>query len=747
MRELVAKIGRFCEDHVEKIVLVLVSVVCGWLFFTRVIFSPNAVTFDNRDFSPGQIDQYIDKQKAQELRASLQQQQTGAAKPYKSPRTALIAPRDPVVAGLFDRPLAGGFEGLFDDPLGFINPVSVPKPAPLPPDRMYASRRYRLPLIPDLTDVAVNHIRAAAYVPLEEITPQMTYDKAPVEPNDIDLVTVEARFDTAELYRRCFASFAGVDVQKDEWRDPCLADPVFAALQLERQYLQEDGTWSDWRELPRSRIEPYQKLFTVVEKMEDLPPGGLEVRLMQFDQKRVTMELLQPESYQIASAEEDWFPPGFYGKFKLLQRKMEMEEKQKQREDLRGQTDRTADSRRDTTTRGGAGAYGGTQTGRASRGMARNQIGATGDSLYGTQRGGRGTRRTDQGLQGLNPTPGGRARPTRRGQGAGEQAYYDDMYAVGMGGVDGRRKSTDEVYLEFAKELLNYRTDLSKLDKPLLVWAFDDTTEPGTTYRYRMRLGIFNRVAGTSQLVERDMDKKNQVILWSAYSEATEPVEVHNMLYLFAKDAQERTKTATVEVARYTLGYWRTEDFQVKLGETIGKEVEPKPEKATARTLGGRITNPRDNLMMASTPGGLGMPGMADYMTGTTDQTPPPTVDYTTGKVLVDLVQVSDWGRAPNLRPRTYHEMLYTGDGTRIEHMPVSTTNWPENLLQTYQYILSEKRRDPQPFRAFNKGGLRGRGRRGMLGTEGYEDMGGAYDETMMDMGGEGGYGPYGPYQ
>ncbi len=151
--------------------------------------------------------------------------------------------------------------------------------------------------------------------------------------------------------------------------------------------------------------------------------------------------------------------------------------------------------------------------------------------------------------------------------------------------------------------------------------------------------------------------------------------------------------------------------------------------------------------MMASTPGGLGMPGMADYMTGTTDQTPPPTVDYTTGKVLVDLVQVSDWGRAPNLRPRTYHEMLYTGDGTRIEHMPVSTTNWPENLLQTYQYILSEKRRDPQPFRAFNKGGLRGRGRRGMLGTEGYEDMGGAYDETMMDMGGEGGYGPYGPYQ
>ncbi len=745
MRDLVTKIGRFCEDHVEKIVLVVVGIVCVWLFFTRVIFSPNAVTFDNRDFSPGQIDQYIDKQKAQELRASLQQQKTAAARPYKSPRTASIAPDDPIVAGLFDRPLAGGFEGLFNDPLGFINPVSVPKPAPLPPGRMYASRKYRLPLIPDVTDVGVNYIRAAAYVPLEEITPQMTYDKAPVEPNDIDLITVEARLDTAELYRRFQASFAGVDVQKDEWRDPCLADPVFAAVQLERQHRQEDGTWSDWQALPRTRIEPYQKLFTVAEKMEDLPPGGLEVRLMQFDQKRVTMELLQPESYQIASAEEDWFPPSFYGKFKLLQRKLEMEERQKQREDMRAQSDRTADGRRDTMTRGGTGAYGGTQTGRTPRGTARNQTGAMGDSQYGTQRGGRGASRMEPGL---NPTPGGRARPTRRGQIGGEQAYYDDMYAMGMGGVDGRRKSTDEVYIEFAQELVNYRTDLSKLEKPLLVWAFDDTAEPGKTYRYRMRVGVFNPVAGTSQLVERDMDKKNQVILWSAYSDATEPVEVHNMLYLFAKDAQERTKTATVEVARYALGYWRTEDFQVKLGETIGKEVEPKPERTTARTLGGRITGSRDNLMMTGAPGGLGMGGMTDYMIGGTDQTTtPPTVDYTTGKVLVDLVQVSDWDGAPNLRPRTYHEMLYTGDGTRIEHMPVSTTNWPENLLQTYQYILSEKRRDPQPFRAFNKGGLRGRGRRGMPGMDGYEDMGGAYEEMMMDMGGDGAYGPYGPYQ
>ena len=60
-------------------------------------------------------------------------------------------------------------------------------------------------------------------------------------------------------------------------------------------------------------------------------------------------------------------------------------------------------------------------------------------------------------------------------------------------------------------------------------------------------------------------------------------------------------------------------------------------------------------------------------------------VDYTTGKVLVDLVEVNDWGDAPNLRPRMYHDMLYTSDGTSIEHMPVSMRRtgrgtWPTRI-------------------------------------------------------------------
>jgi hypothetical protein len=746
MRDLVTKIGRFCENHVEKIVLVLVGLVCVWLFFTRVIFSPVVATMDNRTFTPGRIDIYIHKQKVPELKtASRPDTKTIAAKAYKSPLTATIDANDPLIAGLFDRPVPGGFTKLFDSPLAFISSdVHFTKPASMPHERMHAGRKYRLPPIPDVTEPAANYLRAAAYVPLEEITPKTTYDKAKVEPNDIDLVTVEAKFDAAELYRRFEASFNGVGVQQEEWRDPCLATPVFAAIQLERQELRAGGTWSPWQAVPRTRIEPHRTLFQVIEKVDDLPPGGLDVRLMQFREKSITMELLQPDAYQIASAEEDWFPPSYYEKFKTLQKRVEMDERRKQKEER--DKEKNTDTRRGGDTgMGRGGAYGG-MGGRSGMATGRNPTGGQpGSTQYNRGPGSRGTRGTGRADQGLNPQPGGKNRPNRRGPGGTGDQMYPDMYAMPGTDMGRRRASTNEAYMEFAEALLSYNTDLAKLEKPLLFWVFDDTVEPGRTYQYRVRLGVFNPVAGTSQLADRDMDKKNQAILWSPYSGVTKPIEVHDRLYLFAKDVQNQTRTATVEVARYNLGYWRSEDFQVKLGESIGKEVERKEEKKplSRQAQGDRITDMRGPGM--PDPRGMGMGGMGmDYLIPGQDRAlKPEKVDYTTGKVLVDLVEINDWGGAPNLHPRKYHDMLYTGDGTTIEHMPVNVSNWPKDLVATYQFVQSEKRREPQPFRSFNKGGLQGRGRRGMMpGGPGYEDMGGAYDDMgMYDM--QQGQGPY----
>lgn len=727
MKDLVAKIGHFCENHVEKIVLVLAGAVFVWLFFTRVIFSPNVVTLQGRSFAPGQIDRYVYDEKAQELSAQMQRERSGNVKVYAPRLTAAIDPCDPVIAGVIDRPLPKGFLGLLESPLSFLDAGAIPKPASFSATKRLAeaSRKYRLPIIPDVTDVGVSHMRAAAYVPVQEVTVQAAYAAGTSEPNDIDLVTVEARFNTTALYRGFQASFNGEDVQKEEWRDPCLADPTFAAVQLQRQELQEDGSWSDWKALPRSRVESNRDLLAVIERVQDLPPGGVDVRMMQFDRKPITLGLLQPDSYQIASAEEDWFPPSFYDKFKDLQKKVDAEERKEQRDQERGQDDRG------TAGRDGGGRAGGNQMtmGRGGRAgtTGRGQTGGAGDTgMRGGRAGGRAGQQTGDPMAG-----GGRGRGSRGGRGGDDG--YGDMYGMPGMGPDGRRKAgTDEVYFDLREEMLNFRTDLSKSEKPVLIWAFDDTARPGKTYQYRLRLGVFNPVVGTGQLVDRDMDKNNQVILWSRFSEVTKPVVIPRMVYLFAKSVQDKTRTATVEVARYKLGYWRTEDFQVRPGESIGKEKEPKdPERERGRDRdrerrlammnqgGGRLSDPRDAMM----------DDPMYTMQTVEDPSKPKIVDYATGAVLVDLVETNDWGDAPNLRPRAYYDMLYTSDGTVIEHMPVSMTNWPKDVSEAYQVVQSEQRKEPKPFRAFTKS-TRGRG--------GMQDPYGG----MYDMGG----GPGGPY-
>jgi hypothetical protein len=208
-------------------------------------------------------------------------------------------------------------------------------------------KEYHLPSIGEVKDVGVEYIRAVAYVPTQMVTEQAPYDKVAHEPNDIDLVTVEAKFDVADLYRRFFASFAGEDVREEIWRDPCLARPVFAAVQLQRQEFLGGGTWGGWQDVPRSNIDYHKRLFQIVEKAEELPPGGIKVRLLQFNDKQVMMDLLQPPAYQIASAKEEWFPPSLHARFIDLQRKEDLEAKRQETEKEKGKESRSTTTQRD----------------------------------------------------------------------------------------------------------------------------------------------------------------------------------------------------------------------------------------------------------------------------------------------------------------------------------------------------------------------------------------------------------------
>lgn len=226
-------------------------------------------------------------------------------------------------------------------------------------------------------------------------------------------------------------------------------------------------------------------------------------------------------------------------------------------------------------------------------------------------------------------------------------------------------KTTTDVYQKFKEILITREKDIAKMDEPLMFWAHDDTVEPESSYRYRLRLGVFNPIAGTNQFNEQDKSLRNKAVLWSGFSDTTEAVDIPGRLYFFPREIQEASEMVTVQVCRYVLGYWYTKDFTVKQGEVIGKASEYK------------MTQEEEKESV----------------------TVPETVDYATGAVLVDVMAVNDWSGGKNLRARHYFDMLYSFDGANIEHMPIKSRYWAEELLSRFNEIKRSEKEKKEPLR------------------------------------------------
>jgi hypothetical protein len=624
--------GNFFEEHIEKIILGIVGLLCVWIFVTRVLISPNYVKYDDKKLSPGDIDVYISKQ------TMLLEEELN---------------RKPELKQLYESQL-GNFTAKVNSPISGLD-VNLYLPLPIFTSRAASDNRvYTLPPIGEATDVAVEHIRAVAYVPTEEVDERNVYEQAKYKPDDIDFVTVEAKFDAAGLYERFYKNFAGENV-KEEWRDPCLATPVFAAVQLQRQELLSDGSWGDWQIVPRTRIDSHKKTFEVIEDIGKLPAGGVKVRMLQFNDKALVMDLLQPEAYRIASAKEEWFPPELHKKFVEQQRTTDAEEKRQVKVKEKEERDREREQ-----ARLGRGSRTSTTRTRSGRGTA----GEIGVGVPG------GSAGSDENAGGSGSAGGGRAIPPTRRTPTGKRSERQKEKERPVESKDVSKTTTTDVYSEFNKILITNKDNLAKMREPLIFWAHDDTVEPEKSYQYRIQIGIFNPIAGTNQVSEQDKSLKNHVILWGDFSDVTEIVEIPATLYIFPREIQEAAKIVTVQVSKYVLGYWYSRDFIVRPGEVIGKLLEYVP---TAEEEQKKITVPEK-------------------------------VDYATEAVLVDAIPVNDWSGGKNLRPRSYWDMLYSFDGTDIERMPIRLRYWTDELLTEYNEIKKIEKEPKEPLRDWGSG-------------------------------------------
>jgi len=640
--------GNFFEKHAEKLVLAVVGILCLWLLFSHVLVSPNKIKYGNSVFAPSVIDGYI-KKDAERLESKLDGKPT-ARGAYESKSGSFILllkgeiDKEVVVKRLIVEVCPDAAKYLVAD----IVTATAPILPPVLEVEVATDVKYSLPEIGAVAEVSAEHFRMAVYEPKVEVDGENAYTEDTSETNDIDYVTVAGEFDIVKLRKSFHESFMGIDVN-EHWRDPCFAKPVFSAVELQRQELLSEGIWSGWSVVPCTKIEARKELFRVVEDADDLGPGGVGVRRLQFEDKGVMIDLLQPSIYRIASAEEEWFPPALHRKFVAYQRQEEKRERRKAAEDDREERERE---------REGQGRY----PGRGGINYGPGRAGGRG-SIGGYSRGSR-----------MEERP-----PGSMGGGS-----YGDGFGRSLHGRRPKRPSVtstekdilNELYDELEKIRLTEATDIMKLRDPITFWAHDDTVEPGKNYRYRIRIGIFNPVAGTGQVKEDSLALKNQVVLWSDFSKTTEQLDIPKRLYFFAHGIQEAAKQVTVKVSKYVKGYWYSRNFRVEIGELIGGVFDHEAEREQEQNQHETLVEIEDEF---------------EY---------PAIIDYSTGAVLVDVGTVNSW-----VASRRHSEMLYSFDGVGIDHMSVGFSNWPHDIKMTFHNIELAEKRIRKPYQAFSATG------------------------------------------
>lgn len=177
-----------------------------------------------------------------------------------------------------------------------------------------------------------------------------------------------------------------------------------------------------------------------------------------------------------------------------------------------------------------------------------------------------------------------------------------------------------------------------------IIWANDVDVQPGTTYRYRMR------VIWTNPLFARTLDKQpeeaKKLLIKGAWSDWTEPVTTPRHSYYFLVQDNRRNNTGRVEVWRFHGGQWQTAQFDVEPGDRIGGDATPRPLQAQA--AGPTNTVPPSPINFDT--GLIAVDLDFDYTVSVNHPKTSTRMICVDGDEMVDLVRADDMARANELR-------------------------------------------------------------------------------------------------
>lgn len=558
------------ELHLEKGVLGLTVL---WLIFVGVrylVLEPNKIEFGSERLGPAELDEAIQR-RAEELQRAVRSAQP-KAEPVPNysqeleqgfnagvlgaaPANAPPLPSTLRVVGQFGAALPKLEEGQEAE-----NVASV---TPLRPRQVVAR-----------TGISLVHKLQAALAPGAETAPPAA-SEGPVE---LSWVTVGAYYPKeAQLREMTNAGYA-----------PYRAKVYVVGVDVQRQEVTPVGEYGPWEDVPPAKAIPK---IDIPDPVYDDKSGELinqaaidEARSKVYEAQQL---LMQPWFYPLDAGDE-WDVPPLPG----LETEPKEEEKPTEAKKGKSETEppagggRAAPPAPPPPPSGGRGMA--PPAGGGGRGMA---PGATGGRTAGPFGGGGAA----------PPPPESGAKRATEDLRAARKALKDKDWATAEQKADavlnngdasrsaksqaerikreaqrGREPQPEKGPRKVAMPVWQGPTQLvtnpEKEGEPAL-WFHDDSVAPGKTYRYRLRVKLWNPYVGRRASL-RDPALADKTVLVGEWSLPSAPITVAPRRHFFVRGPVFGEPAAAVEVFTWYKGNWLKEDFKVRVGDAVGESRE-----------------------------------------------------------------------------------------------------------------------------------------------------------------------------
>lgn len=542
-----AKGINFFEQHAEKIVLGLVLLVLAAVILLQFAARP-MVTVNNQPYPPGDALQPLERE-ALDLAAAVNAENPAIPDLPEMAQGSELAridapllPNGPTRVALTRRPTLPGAGS--DTALGDERIADVRVPAP---------------------------VEATAAVTIGAVDPYFVADNSDVmtayvndvQPYDLIGATVEARF-SGTAFRELLSS--APDGERAIPRNWWASGVPVVRVDAERQARLPDGSWGP-AEPVAGHAPSRTDLSALIQAVEPTNSVELNRTINEIDSR--TAAVLRPE-YPDLIAGRPWAPPLFQPEegpspediasnvddFLNLNRRIiraqediaDLEERLRRIRE-REAADRERDGGNDGSRpggRGGAPGMGGGVSGGSSGGGEDDGPSGSEDSRSGIER------RIDR---------------------LREDIERDRERMNDLGIPDASRLFTPLNWQEA------YQNDTALLDNDAVaLWVHDLAVEPGTEYRYRLRVAVVSPLLGQIALQrggEDDRARAAQAVVEGEWSDWSEPVETPRREYYFVSGGNDGETglvsrvSARVEMYELYYGFFRQGSFNAEPGQQL----------------------------------------------------------------------------------------------------------------------------------------------------------------------------------